>query len=120
MFSCALLTACATRPSEPAQVEDLGRSANVLEQRQQRTGAAYRRLEQTRYELKLAEQDWLNADEASRAAQKTADTLKQQADQAHQAFLAAQAKEAQARTDYEKAMQAVDELFGSGAANAKH
>ena len=119
LFGCTLLAACATTTRDPAQVQDRGRNADLLQQRQQRTGDAYRRLEQIRFELKLAQQDWMNADEAYRAAQKNADDLKQQADKAHQELVAAQAREAQARAAYEQAMQAVDELYRPGAAPEK-
>jgi chromosome segregation ATPase len=114
-----LLAACAAPARDPAKVQDVGRNADALEQRQQRTGAAYRELEQVRFELKLAQQDWMNADAAYRAAQNTANELKQQADKAHQALVAAQAREAQARAAYDQAMRGVDELYRSGTAAEK-
>lgn len=115
-----MLTACSTVARDPAQVHDAGRHASALELRQQQTGVAYRQLEQVRYELKFAEQDWLNANAAYQAAQKSADELKQQANAAHQALLAAQAREAQARAAYEQAIKAVDEAYRSGTTNDKH
>lgn len=115
----AMLAACSTVARDPAQVHDAGRQASTLELRQQQTGTAYRQLEQVRFDLKLAEQDWLNANAAYQRAQKSADELKQQANAAHQALLAAQAREAQARAAYEQAMKAVDEAYQSGTASEK-
>ncbi|HSQ03616.1 MAG TPA: hypothetical protein VLN59_06265 [Burkholderiales bacterium] len=119
VFGCLLLAACATPARDPAQVQDVGRNADVLQQRQERTGVAYRRLEQVRFELKLAQQDAMNADAAYRAAQKNADELKQQADKAQQALVVAQKREAEARAAYEQAMQGVDEIYRKGAATEK-
>ncbi len=104
---------------DSAHVQDASRPASALELRQQDTGVAYRRLQQVRYELRFAEQDWLNANAAYQAAQKSTDELKKQAEAAQKAYAAAQAKEAQARAAYEQAIQAVDEAYRSGAASEK-
>jgi hypothetical protein len=71
---------------------------------------AYRQLQQAQYETKLAEQDYLNAEDARRLAQKRADELRREAETAKKAFDAVKAKEAAARAAYEKEVNAVDRL----------
>lgn len=98
----------AQKPAAP--VEELsGREGRVL-QSQQRAGMAYRQLQQAQYETKLAEQDYLNAEDARRLAQKRADELRREAETAKKAFDAVKAKEAAARAAYEKEVNAVDRL----------
>jgi len=94
-----------------APVEDLTGREQAIQRSQQRTGAAYRELQQARYEAKLAEQDFLNAQEAHSAAQKHAGEMKRQLDAAKQALDAARQKEAQTRKRYEAALSDVDKAF---------
>ena len=94
-----------------APVEDLTSREQAIQRSQQRTGAAYRELQQARYEAKLAEQDFLNAQETHSAAQKHAGEMKRQLDAAKQALDAARQKEAQARKRYEAALSEVDRAF---------
>ncbi len=77
----------------------------TLEQRQRQTGAAYSRLQQVRYEKKLAEQDYLNAKAAY-------DRTKRELDGASTAYAAAQAREKAAEQEYERGMRSVDEIYG--------
>lgn len=114
-YGLTILLACVAsgavaQTQKPAPVEDVsGREGAVL-QNQQRAGIAYRQLQQAQYETKLAEQDYLNAEDARRAAQKRADELRREAETAKKAFDAAKAKEAAARVAYEKEVNAVDRL----------
>lgn len=105
----ALLVAAAAPAQVP--VEDRTSREQAIQRGQQRTGAAYRELQQARYESKLAEQDFLNAQEASRAAQRHADEMKRQLDAAKKALDAAKLKEAQARKRYDEALKDVDRAF---------
>ena len=114
-YGLAILLVCVSsgamaQAQKPAPVEDVsGREGAVL-QNQQRAGIAYRQLQQAQYQTKLAEQDYLNAEDARRAAQKRADELSREAETAKKAFDAAKAKEAAARVAYEKEVNAVDRL----------
>ncbi|MBI3042853.1 MAG: hypothetical protein HYY78_08505 [Betaproteobacteria bacterium] len=94
-----------------APVEDLTSREQAIQRGQQKAGAAYRELQQAQYEAKLAEQDYLNAQDAQRAAQKQADEMKRQRDAAKQALDAAQRKVAQARKRYEEALTVTDKAF---------
>jgi hypothetical protein len=94
-----------------APVEDLSNREQAIQRSQQNTGAAYRDVQQARYEAKLAEQDFLNAQEAQRAAQQRADEMKRQLDAAKKSLDAARAKEAQANKRYEEALKSVDQAF---------
>jgi len=94
-----------------APVEDLRSREQSIQRSQQKTGAAYRELQQAQYETKLAEQDYLNAQEAQRAAQKHADEMKRQLDAASKALAAAKAREARTRKAYDEALGGVDKAF---------
>ncbi len=94
-----------------APVEDLTNREQAIQRSQQATGAAYRDLRQAQYEAKLAEQDFLNAQDAQHAAQRHADEMKRQLDAAKKALDAAKAKEAQARRRYDEALKGVDRAF---------
>ena len=108
MLACMVFAAA--HAQTPAPVDDLsGREGAVLHS-QQRAGMAYRQLQQAQYETKLAEQDYLNAEEARRPAQKRADELRREAEAAKKMFDAAKVKEAAARAAYEKEVNAVDRL----------
>jgi|SRR5882672_231635 len=104
-----LLTATAAWAQAP--VQDLSNREQAIQRSQQNSGAAYRDLQQLRYEAKLAEQDFLNAQEAQRAAQQRADEMKRQLDAAKKSLDTARAKEAQANKRYEEALNSVDQAF---------
>lgn len=70
-------------------------------QQQQRVSAAWRALTQARHDAKLAEQDYVNTQDAYVAAQKRADALKADLDKAGKAREAARAREAAANKTYE-------------------
>lgn len=110
IFSACVMSAALADATTPAPVKDLSAKQDAMLPGQQRAGFAYRQLEQARYETKLAEQDYLNAEDAHRAAQKRADEFRRQAETAKQALNAAKAKEAAARKAYENALNAVDQL----------
>jgi hypothetical protein len=110
MLACMVSAAAQAQTPSPAPVDDLsGREGAVLHS-QQRAGMAYRQLQQAQYETKLAEQDYLNAEDARRLAQKRVDELRREAETAKKAFDAVKAKEAAARAAYEKEVNAVDRL----------
>ena len=114
-YGLTILLACVAsgavaQTQKPAPVEDVSGREGVVLQSQQRAGMAYRQLQQAQYETKLAEQDYLNAEDARRLAQKRADELRREAEPAKKAFDAAKAKEAAARVAYEKEVNAVDKL----------
>jgi hypothetical protein len=109
LLACAVSGAVA-QAQKPAPVEDLAAGEGAVLQSQQRAGMAYRQLQQAQYETRLAEQDYLNAEDARRLAQKRADELRREAETAKKAFDAAKAKEAAARAAYEKEVNAVNQL----------
>jgi hypothetical protein len=102
-----LLVALAAAAQAPVQ-DRVGRE-QAIQSGQQRAGVAYSNLQQAQREAKLAEQDFLNAQEAQRAAQKHAEEMKRQLDGAKKAVDAARQKEAQARKAYDEALNAVDQ-----------
>ena len=106
---CSTVTALS--PQQPSSVQSASVPSDTLQERQQKTATAHRWLEQMRYEERLAEQDYVNAEAASQSAQKTAETLKHKAKNAKAAYAAAQARTAEAKRGYDQAMHAVDELF---------
>ena len=101
-----LLTAGAAVAQTP--VQDRAGREQAIQRGQQRAGAAYRDLQQARHEAKLAEQEFINAEEAQRAAQKHAEDMKRQLDGAKKALDAARAKEVQSRKAYDEALDGVD------------
>jgi hypothetical protein len=105
-----MASVAAAQAQKPAPVEDLSGREGMVLQSQQRAGMAYRRLQDAQFQTKLAEQDYLNAEDARRLAQKRADELRHQAAAAKKALDAAKAKEAVARAAYEKEVNAVDRL----------
>lgn len=114
-YGLTILLACAAtgavaQAQKPAPVDDLSGREGMVLQSQQRAGMAYRQLQQAQYETRLAEQDYLNAEDARRLAQKQADELRRQAETAKKALDAAKAKEAAARAAYEKEVNTVDRL----------
>lgn len=106
-LAASVLAGCALRAQEQSEVHSVRVPGGTLEQRQQQTGAAYRRLEQMRYEAKLAEQDYLNAKAAY-------DRSKAEFDAASKAYSAARAREQAADRDYQQGLRSVDELYGGG------
>ena len=108
-----LLACLAAATTAPAQVpvEDLTNRGQAIQRSQQKTGAAYRDLQQAQYEAKLAEQDFLNAQEAQKAAQKQADEMKRQLDAARKVLDSATSKEAQAKKRYDEALSGVDKAW---------
>ena len=93
-----------------AQAQQSGGDA-VLQGRQQKAGAAFRELQQAQYEAKLAEQDFLNAQDAHGAAQKLVEERKRQLDAAKKTLDAGQAKVTRARKAYDDALTAVEQAF---------
>src|SRR5262245_23160310 len=104
-----LLVAVASAAQAPA--EDLTSREQAIQRSQQKTGAAFRDLQQAQFEAKLAEQDFLNAQDAQAAAQKHADEMKRQLDSSEKALDAARSKVAQARKRYDEARSGVDGAF---------
>ncbi|MGH9650924.1 MAG: hypothetical protein ACRD3I_10695, partial [Terriglobales bacterium] len=80
----------------------------AIQRGQQRASGAYSNLQQAQYEAKLAEQEFLNAQEAQRSAQKHAEDMKRQLDGAKTALDTARAREVQARKAYDEALDGVD------------
>jgi hypothetical protein len=87
-----------------APVEDAVGREQAIQRGQRQAGTAYQELQQARYDVKVAEQEYLNAAEAQRAAQ-------QQASAAKQALDAARTREAEAAKRYDEALHAVDRAF---------
>ena len=83
----------------------------AIQRGQQATGAAYRELQQVQREAKLAEQDFLNAQEAQREAQQRSDETKRKLDAAKKALDTARQKEVLARKRYDEALSSVDQAF---------
>ena len=105
--SFAIGVACAQTPaSKPVPVEERGGSVGTSLPQQQRTSAAYRALEQARYENTLAEQDYVNAEDVYRDAQRRADALKENLAKLAKARDAAKAKESSAAKAYDEALNA--------------
>jgi len=103
-----ILMLAATGAAAQAPVRDAIEREQALSSAQQRAGAAYQEMQQTRHNATRAEQDFLNAQEADRVAQKQAADTKQQLDSAKQALDAARARDAKARNAYDDALDAVD------------
>ena len=95
-----------TPASKSVPVEERGGPGATLLPQQQRTSAAYRALEQARYESKVAEQDYVNAEDVYRDAQKRADALKSNLDKLARTRAAAREKEAAAAKVYDAALSA--------------
>jgi len=108
MVCTGLLLTVALAAAAQAPVQDRASREQAIQSGQQRAGAAYSNLQQAQHEAKLAEQDFLNAQEAQRAAQKQAEEMKRQLDGAKKAVDAARQKEAQARKTYDEALDSVD------------
>lgn len=111
LFTGLVLMQAAFGAAAQAPVQDLTNREQAIQRSQHATGAAYRDLQQAQFEAKLAEQDFLNAQDASRAARERADEMKQQLDAAKKALDAARQKEALARKRYDEALKGVDRAF---------
>lgn len=111
--SCIGLTLLLSVSVAAAQVpvEDRTGREQAIQNSQRKTTAAFRELQQAQYEAKLAEQDFLNAQEAQRAAQKQADERRRELDAAKKALDAAKAKEARTRKSYDEALSGVDQAW---------
>jgi hypothetical protein len=86
-----------------------GSAEDAVLRKQRQAGAAYRELQQAQYEAKLAEQDFLNAQDA--VAQQPSEERKRQLETARKGLAAAQAKEAQARKRYDEAVSGVEQVL---------
>ena len=84
-----------------------GSTEDAVLQKQRHAGATYRELQQAQYEAKLAEQDFLNAQDA--VAQQPSDERRRQLETTKKALAAAQAKAAQARKRYDEAVSGVEQ-----------
>lgn len=84
----------------------------AVQQAQLRASAAYRELTEAQFQAKLAEQDYVNTQDAYRAAMQTAEEIKRELDKTKKALDAAKAREAQARKSYEAALDAVEQAWG--------
>ena len=108
LVALALMTmACLAGAQAP--VLGPGSAEDAVLQKQRHAGAAYRELEQARYEAKLAEQDVLNAQDA--ATRQPSEERKRQLETARKALATAQAKVDQARKRYDEAVSAVEQAF---------
>lgn len=94
-----------------AQVPDATQS-EAVQRAQIRASAAYRELTQAEYDLKIAEQDYVNTEDAYRAATKRADDIKGELEKLKQARDAAKDREARARKAYDEALDAVEKAWG--------
>lgn len=86
-----------------------GSAEDAVLQKQRHAGAAYRELQQAQYEAKLAEQDFLNAQDA--LAQQPSDERRRQLETTKKALAAAQAKVAAARKRYDEAVSGVEQVL---------
>jgi hypothetical protein len=98
---------CALRSQQQSEVHSAVSPGATLEMRQQ-TGSAYRKLQDARYDRKLAEQDYLNAKAAHERTMRDFTA-------ASKAHSEAQAREKAAEAEYERGLRAVDEIAGAGA-----
>jgi hypothetical protein len=89
-----------------------GDRAGAVQQAQIRAGATYRELEQAQYDRKLAEQNYINTQDAYRAALQAAEHIKRELDKTKAALDAARIDEARARKGYEAALDAVEKAWG--------
>ena len=90
--------------SAQAPVQDLTSREQAIQRGQLSAGAAYRELQEARHQAKLAEQDYLNAQDRLNVAQKQAAATKK-------ALAEARTREAQARKRYDEALSNVDRAF---------
>lgn len=89
-----------------------GDRTGAVQQAQIRASAAYDELVEAEYQLKLADQDYVNTQDAYRAAPPPAKDIKRELDKTKKALDAAKAKEARAHKAYDDALDAVDKAWG--------
>jgi len=104
-LALAAATAALGQPPE-------GDRSAAVQQAQIRASAAYRELQQAQYELKLAEQDYVNTQDAYRAARPPAEDIQRELAKMKKARDAARRREARARQAYEAALDAVEKAWG--------
>lgn len=92
-----------------AMAQDSQNTEAAMQAAQYRAGAAFRQLQQVQHEAKLAEQDYLNAQDAHRAALHD-DASKREVESTKRMLDAARAKVAAARKAYDKEVNTVDRL----------
>ena len=90
----------------------VGDRSGAVQRAQMRASAAYRELGEAQYELKLAEQDYVNTRDAYRAAPPPAEDIKRELDKTKKARDAARRREARARKAYEAALDEVEKAWG--------
>lgn len=105
ILAAAIATAAFAQP--PA-----GDRSVAVQQAQMRAGAAYRELGEAQYELKLAEQDYINTQDAYRAVTPERKDIRHELDKTKKALDAARAKEKRAREVYEAALDDVEKAWG--------
>lgn len=108
LFAACAAGGCALRSQQQSEVQSARVPGASLEMRQQQTGNAYRKLQEMRYEKRLAEQDYLNAKVAHERATRAFEA-------ASKAYAEAQAREKAAEAEYERGLRSVDEITGGGA-----
>lgn len=111
-FILGTLIAASALPQSPPATQ-----SPTVQQAQIRASSAYSELTEAQFQLKLAEQDYVNTQDAYRAAAKTAEGIKRELDKMKTALDAAKVREARARKDYEAALEAVDKAWGKPAQN---
>ena len=84
----------------------------AVQQAQMRVSAAYDELVEAEYQLKLADQDYVNTDDAYRAAPPPAKDIKRELNKTKKALDAAKIREARARKAYNAALDAVEKAWG--------
>ncbi len=102
------LAACTAALGQPP----VGDRSGAVQRAQIRASAAYRELEQAQYDLKLAEQDYVNTRDAYRAAPPPAEDIKRELDKMKKARDAARRRESRARRAYESALDEVEKAWG--------
>ena len=112
----ALLAGTVAQAQSAAPVEERG---SALQQGQYRATVTHRELDQARYDVKLAEQDVLNARDANAVAQKEAAYRKSELDKAEKAQAAARNRLQAAQQRYDEALRAVDALPRNAPAEQK-
>jgi hypothetical protein len=86
--------------------------SGAVQQAQIHASAAYRELAQAEYDRKLAEQDYVNTQDAYRAASQTADDIRRELDKMKKALDAAKIRETRARKAYDDALNEVEKAWG--------
>lgn len=90
----------------------VGDRSVTVQQAQHRASAAYRELQEAEYQSKLAWQDYVNTQDAYRAAQNPSGDGRRELDKLKKALDAARAREARARQAYKAALDEVEKAWG--------